>query len=420
MDKHIPQGYKDSPLGIIPKEWEVKRLGDLGSFKNGLNFSPNDSGISYYFLGVGDFLNRNVIDVRNLGHIHLKDKLDESYLIKDQDLVFVRSNGSKSLVGRSVLIKSNQEEATYSGFCIRFRSDNKCTTTKYIQHLINVGYLKRFLVYEGRGTNITNLNQDILGRLSFPIPPIAEQDRVLHILSIWDTAIEKQSELIEKLKLRKRALMQQLLTGKKRLPGFSGEWKEVKLGDIGEMFKGCGVPKDSIIEAGHKCLTYGDIYTKYDYVISNVKSYINDDIASKSTKIQYGDICFAGSGETKEDIGKCAAFIDAQYGYAGGDIIIFRAKNSNPITLSYILNSDSVIRQKSNMGQGHSVVHIYPYQLEKLRFKLPPKVEQDTIASILMDADKEIEFAKEQLVCLQSQKRGLMQQLLTGKKRVIE
>jgi type I restriction enzyme S subunit len=212
--------------------------------------------------------------------------------------------------------------------------------------------------------------------------------------------------------------MQQLLTGKKRLPNFSEEWKEVKLGAIGEMFKGSGVPKDSIIEAGHKCLTYGDIYTKYDYVISNVKSYINDDIVSKSTKIQYGDICFAGSGETKEDIGKCAAFIDAQYGYAGGDIIIFRANKSNPITLSYILNSDSVIRQKSNMGQGHSVVHIYPYQLEKLRFKLPPKVEQDAIASILMDADKEIEFAKEKLANLQSQKRGLMQQLLTGKKRI--
>ena len=70
------------------------------------------------------------------------------------------------------------------------------------------------------------------------------------------------------------------------------------------------------------------------------------------------------------------------------------------------------------MGQGHSVVHIYPYQLEKLRFKLPPKVEQDTIASILMDADKEIELAEEKLANLQSQKRGLMQQLLTGKKRI--
>ena len=281
-----------------------------------------------------------------------------------------------------------------------------------------------FLVYQyidlskfASGSGVPTLNRNDVHVSKVAVPPKQEQNRIVEVLELWDTAIEKQSELIEKLKLRKRALMQQLLTGKKRLPGFSGEWKEVKLGDIGEMFKGSGVPKESIIEAGHKCLTYGDIYTKYDYVISNVKSYINDDIASKSTKIQYGDICFAGSGETKEDIGKCAAFIDARYGYAGGDIIIFRAKESNPITLSYILNSDSVIRQKSNMGQGHSVVHIYPYQLEKLRFKLPPKVEQDTIASILMDADKEIELANEKLANLQSQKRGLMQQLLTGKKR---
>ena len=154
-------------------------------------------------------------------------------------------------------------------------------------------------------------------------------------------------------------------------------------------------------------------------ILSNVKSFIDDSTANISTRILYGDICFAGSGETKEDIGKCAAFIDDDYGYAGGDIIVFRANATNPITLSYILNSDYVIRQKSNMGQGHSVVHIYPYQLEKLKLKLPSQKEQDAIASILLEADKEIELAKKKLISLQSQKQGLMQQLLTGKKRLL-
>ncbi|MBQ6963913.1 MAG: restriction endonuclease subunit S [Paludibacteraceae bacterium] len=212
--------------------------------------------------------------------------------------------------------------------------------------------------------------------------------------------------------------MQQLLTGKKRLKGFEGEWKEVRLGEFGVFFKGGGVPKDSIISAGHKCLTYGDLYTKYDYVIFDVKSYIDDDTANESVKIQYGDICFAGSGETKEDIGKCAAFIDNEYGYAGGDIIVFRANDCNPITLSYILNSSDVIRQKSNMGQGHSVVHIYPYQLEKLLIKLPSKAEQNAIATILMESDKEIEIQKQKLAAMQEQKKGLMQVLLTGKRRI--
>ena len=250
------------------------------------------------------------------------------------------------------------------------------------------------------------------------IHSIPEQHRIVSVLSLWDTAIAKQTALIEKLSLRKRGLMQQLLTGKKRLKGFGGEWKEVRLGEIGVFFKGGGVPKDKITNSGNKCLTYGDLYTKYDFVISDVKSYIDDHTANESVKIRYGDICFAGSGETKEDIGKCAAFIDNKYGYAGGDIIVFRANDCNPITLSYILNSSDVIRQKSNMGQGHSVVHIYPYQLEKLLIKLPSRAEQDAIATILMESDKEIEIQKQKLAAMQAQKKGLMQVLLSGKRRV--
>ncbi len=398
---NIPQGYKDSPLGIIPEEWEVKRLGEVCTFLDSQRIPIKDADrgkmqgkYPYYGAsGIIDYVNDYIFD-------------DDLILLgEDGANIIMRSTPLAFLVNGKVWINNHAHVLkTKSGF-------SRYYVCNYLESLSYDKY--------NTGTAQPKLNREVCEKIPVLLPPEEEQNSISELLTTWDTAIEKQSELIEKLKLRKRALMQQLFTGKKRLPGFSGEWKEVKLGDIGEMFKGSGVPKDSIIEAGHKCLTYGDIYTKYDYVISNVKSYINDDIASKSTKIQYGDICFAGSGETKEDIGKCATFIDAQYGYAGGDIIIFRAKNSNPITLSYILNSDSVIRQKSNMGQGHSVVHIYPYQLEKLRFKLPPKVEQDTIASILMDVDKEIELAKEKLADLQSQKRGLMQQLLTGKKRTI-
>ena len=415
MDKHIPQGYKDSPLGIIPNEWEVKRLGDIGSFKNGLNFSPNDSGISYYFLGVGDFLNRNVIDVRNLGHIHLKDKLDESYLIKDQDLVFVRSNGSKSLVGRSVLIKSNQEEATYSGFCIRFRSDNKCTTTKYIQHLINVGYLKRFLVYEGRGTNITNLNQDILGRLSFPIPPIAEQDRVLHILSIWDTAIEKQSELVEKLKLRKRALMQQLLTGKKRLPGFSGEWKVQRIIDHFMQIEDRNDGKGHIpmtISAKYGLVSQKD---KFDRVVAG-------NSLEKYTLLRKVDFAYNKGNSNLYEMG-CIYRLKEESAVVPFVYICFRTKDNtcSEFYKHFFINHglDSQLKRIITSGaRGDGLLNVNSEDFMSLKIPHPIIEEQEASANVLNSADKEIELAKEKLANLQSQKRGLMQQLLTGKKRI--
>ena len=390
-DKHIPQGYKNSPLGIIPKEWEVKKIIDFAPLQRGFDLPTNK-------IIVGEY---PVVYSNGILNYHNEYKAEGPGVV----------TGRSGTIGKVTYVESNYWPHNTSLWVTDFKGNNP----KFVYYIYNHIELSRF----ASGSGVPTLNRNDVHVSKIAIPPTEEQGRIVNVLELWDTAIEKQSELIEKLALRKRALMQQLLTGKKRLPGFIGKWKEVRLRDIGAFFKGNGVPKNSIICEGHKCLTYGDLYTKYDYVISDVKSFIDDSTANISTRILYGDICFAGSGETKEDIGKCAAFIDDDYGYAGGDIIVFRANATNPITLSYILNSDYVIRQKSNMGQGHSVVHIYPYQLEKIKLKLPPQKEQDAIASILLEADKEIDLAKEKLASLQSQKRGLMQQLLTGKKRVV-
>ena len=416
----LPQGYKDSPLGIIPEEWEVKKLGDIGSFKNGLNFSPNDTGVSYFFLGVGDFLNRNVIDVRNLGHIYLKEKLDESYLIKDQDLVFVRSNGSKSLVGRCVLINSNQEKATYSGFCIRFRSNNKCTTTQYIQHLINVGYLKRFLIYEGRGTNITNLNQQILGRLAFPIPPIEEQGCIVKVLELWDSAIEKQSELIEKLKLRKRALMQQLLTGKKRLPGFTGEWKRIKLGDIAERI----TRKNE--EDNKNVVT---ISAQRGFVVQT--DFFNKSVASEVLDNYFlvckDEFCYNKSYSNGYPMGAIKRLKSFDKAVVTTLYICFMLKNRASANIDFfeqycesgIFNKE-LVKVANEGGRAHGLLNVTPLDFFNMHMRIPGIDEQNAIATVLVNADKEIELANEKLANLQSQKRGLMQQLLTGKKRILK
>ena len=192
-------------------------------------------------------------------------------------------------------------------------------------------------------------------------------------------------------------------------------WKIKKLGEIGIFFKGKGVPKNKITDTGFKCLTYGDLYTKYDFVIEGVKSFIDKETALISQEIKYGDICFAGSGETLEDIGKCATFIDDEIGYAGGDIIVFRTEQ-NPIVMSYLLNSDIAKKQKFSMGQGHSVVHIYSSQLEMLKLPIPPLEEQEKIAEILLTCDKAICLTTQIITQLKQRNQGLAQQLLTGEK----
>lgn len=196
------------------------------------------------------------------------------------------------------------------------------------------------------------------------------------------------------------------------------EWEVKKLGEIGHFLKGKGVPKDKITIKGYKCLTYGDIYTKYDVVMKNIQSFIDDETALISEELIAGDILFAGSGETLEDIGKSIVYLDSEKAYAGGDIIIFRQKIMDSLLLAYILNGSVSNSQKYRMGQGHSVVHIYSSQLENLLVTVPPLPEQRGIAEILSAWDNAIDLQTRLITLLQTRKRGLMQQLLTGKKRL--
>ena len=198
---------------------------------------------------------------------------------------------------------------------------------------------------------------------------------------------------------------------KKHLP--SG-WKEFALKDIGNFLRGSGISKKDLSDTGIPAIRYGDIYTKYDFVIKNVSSFTN----SKGTELKKGDILFAGSGETAEEIGKSVAFIDDYKAFAGGDIIIFRPNiDLNSLFLSYILNSGKCRKDISIMGQGHTVVHIYASSLEILKVILPPLDEQKRIAEVLSLCDKLIENLTKLIEKKEIYKKGVMQRVLSGEVR---
>ncbi len=196
------------------------------------------------------------------------------------------------------------------------------------------------------------------------------------------------------------------------------DWEVKKLGEIGFFSKGKGIMKDDVIENGFPCIRYGEIYTTHNYIIKNFKSFINENIADESQEIFSGDILFAGSGETIEEIGKCVVYLGKDKAYAGSDIIIFKPVNANSETLSYALETDIAKKQKRVMGQGNSVVHIYSSELQKLKLPIPPLPEQKCIAQILSTWDTAIDNCKTIIEKLKLRNKGLAQQLLTGKMRV--
>ena len=156
------------------KGWEVKKLGEIGEFKNGLNFSKDEKGHSIKFLGVSDFQNKKSIASNQLAYISLSERVQEDYLLKTGDIVFVRSNGKKELIGRSVKMYIT-EPTTYSGFCIRCRITDEKVDKDYIAILLKTPIIRQFMTNSGRGCNISNLNQKVLNSIPTILPPLPLQ-----------------------------------------------------------------------------------------------------------------------------------------------------------------------------------------------------------------------------------------------------
>lgn len=196
-------------------------------------------------------------------------------------------------------------------------------------------------------------------------------------------------------------------------------WSWAYLKDLGTFSKGKGILKEQTVSSGIPCVRYGEIYTTHNYVINTFKSFITEEIAKESRQIKKGDILFAGSGETIEEIGKSVAFMNDERAYAGGDVIILSTNNKiNPICLSYALETDAVKKQKRKFGQGNSVVHIYASDLSKIKLLLPLLPEQDDIADCLKTWDRAILTVSKLIRQKEQRKKWLQQQLSAGKKRL--
>ena len=191
-----------------PKRWKTKRLLEMGECKNGMNFHYDDNGVEIKCLGVGDFKDLSVINnVELLSTISLNELPSEEYLLKDNDIVFVRSNGNKSLVGRSVVVYPGTNKTTFSGFCIRYRINDNAINVPYLLRVLKADSIRNKMI--GRGANIQNLNQQLLSTLSIPIPPIELQNRFADFVKQVDKSKLAVQQSLEKTQQLFDSLMQE-------------------------------------------------------------------------------------------------------------------------------------------------------------------------------------------------------------------
>ena len=314
---------------------------------------------------------------------------------------------------------------TNQACCACIPLENVNNTFIFYQLLANRGAI----IKQAEGAAQPNISKEKILVFSIGVPPFHEQQAIAGALSDIDALISAQEELLAKKRAIKQGAMQELLTGRRRLPGFPirpmkqtdigpipEDWEVKELGEIETLEKGKGISKEQITVLGIPCIRYAEIYTRYAEVTQEIYSH-----CSETRGLVYaneGDVIFACSGETYEDIGKCVCNGANEKIAVGGDAVIAHIRENNGQYLSYYLNSSVGVEQKMKLATGLTIIHLKLSELEKALVPLPSLSEQAAIAAVLSDMDAEITAVEEELAKHRALKRGMMQELLSGRIRL--
>lgn len=431
----VPAGYKQTEVGVIPEDWQCKTLGEMGDVVRG--GSPRPAGDPKYFNG--NFIPwLTVASLTNIpsSKIYVTETLTkltelgslQSRVLEKGSLI-ISNSGATLGVAKILGIKCCANDGVAA--IINQRIGSK----EFLVHYINT-QTKKLQDQIATGNGQPNLNTDLIKGIFTPYPPLEEQIAIATALSDVDALIGELEKLITKKQAIKTATMQQLLTGRTRLPQFAlredgskkgykqselGEipedWVAVTLGHIAKFLKGSGLPKSELSESGkYPCIHYGQLFTTYgskiDLVISKTQTV-------GIIKSQENDILMPTSDVTPNGLAT-ASCITIPGVVLGGDILVIRAdkKILNGVFFAYVV---SLIRdQIMQLVTGSTVYHLYGSDMATLRFTLPQFEEQNAIAKILSDMDDELQALEQRLNKTRQIKQGMMQELLTGKTRLMQ
>lgn len=409
----VPEGYKKIQGQIMPDSWNIYKLEEvIASSDYGTSEQTNDTK-GYPVLRMGNLVDGK-ISSENLVYVDLDRESFNNLKLEKGDLLFNRTN-SYDLVGKVSLFDLDGDY-TFASYLIRLKVINSKVLPKYLNYYMNLNSSqKQIKTFSTKGVQQVNVNITTLKKFfKVKLPSnIFEQQKIVDILSTWDKAIELKEKLIEQKKEQKKGLMQRLLTGKVRLPGFKGEWIKLKIKDLikevndrttqNNQYEVLSVTKNGIVpqrEQFNKQIASEDntgykIVRRYNLVFSTMNLWMGSlDVL------------------TTHDIG----IVSPAY-----KVFEFIEQNINPLFGKYFMLSDYMIRiYKLNSEQGASIVrrNLDMDGLLSSIVSVPPVEEQLEISKVLQSADDELTLLNSELEALKQQKKGLMQLLLTGKIRV--
>ena len=397
------------------------RLGELGTTFAGLSGKTKADfgrGNASYVTFL-DVVNSTRLRGESLGRVRVEPGEGQNRVLRG-DLLFNGSSETPEEVALSAVVDFDPLPETYlNSFCFGFRLfPDAHVDPMYLAYFFRSPAGRELVSPLSQGATRYNIAKTKLLKVGLHLPELRRQREVVEMLSDADALTGTLRRKVAKQEDVLQGMTRQLLTGQTRLPGFEGPWMRVRLEELGHFLKGRDVKRSDVRDSGIPCIRYGELYTAFNSYTTKTKSFVAPEVAERALTIQKGDLLFAGSGETREEIGTCVAYLGAKPAVAGGDIVVLRGDSFNPIYLSLSMGSPQVVQQKARAGQGDAVVHIYSSALAAIEVELPPRQEQDAIANVIVDARNEIDALRRRLAKVRAIKQGMIQDLMARRTRL--
>ena len=403
----IKQGYKQTKVGIIPEDWDVVKVGEVcDCIVPGRNKPENFDG-DIPWVTTPDIMGKYISDTKSQLYISAEEAKKVGSKIIPKNSVIM------SCVGELGLLSIVKNEIVINQQLHAFLPSSKIQT-EFLHYALNTQ--KKYMDSVATKTAVPYMNKDNCNSIPVPLPPLKEQEKIAEILTTWDEAITKQTELLRAKKLQKKALMQKLLSGEVRFDGFDDEWEEVRLGEIVKKMQSGGTPKADNQEFYNGNIPFvkvNDITSSGKYLIKTESSITEKGLKNSSAWIvpinsiiysMYASVGFLSINT-----------IEVATSQAMINIILDLEKANLEYIYYHLLDFKKNVHTYVETGtQGN----LNAQTVRNLKIKLPSLPEQQKIAEVLSLADDEINLLKNELIELKQQKKALMQKLLTGQVRV--
>ncbi len=401
----------------IPGGWERKPLLKVAEIRTGVAKGKKGlkDPIKVPYLRVAN-VQDGYIDLSEVKTIEIERHQLERYSLQKGD-VLMTEGGDFDKLGRGDVWQGQIAPCLNQNHVFAVRVNREKLVPYFLATLSGSHYGKTyFLSCAKRSTNLASINSTQLKEFPVLIPPLPEQQKIAKILTTWDKAISTTEALIDNSKQQKKALMQQLLTGKKRFAGFEGEWEEVNLEKVVKITGGNAFKSEFFEKSGTPLIRISNIKTDYS-INFNSAVYLPLNTKADKFKVIKGNVLIAMSGATTGKIGR---YSFNKYAFLNQRVGRFDIKKSL-ITEDYLFQLLKLPKIQYEIlvdAVGGAQPNISNKDIERIKTHIPPVEEQQKIASVLINADEEIELLTQQLADLKQEKKALMQQLLTGKRRV--